>query len=325
MKTRQLGELAVSEIGLGCMGMSAVYGERDDAESIATLHQSIEFGCTFLDSSDAYGNGLNEELLAKALVGKRDKVILATKFGNLGMISPETPVNGRPEYVQQACEKSLMRLNTDVIDLYFQHRVDPDVPIEETFGAMSLLVEQGKVRYLGICEASLETIKKAHDTHPIVAVQTEYSLWSREPEEKLIHALADLNIGFVNYSPMGRGFLTGTILSSEDLAENDGRKRHPRFAPENMAKNASLLEVLSDMAKNKECTMAQIAIAWTMAKADHIVPIPGTKKRTYLSENLGAAELNLSVSEIELLDSNFPLGITSGTRYPEKLMGGLGI
>ena len=325
MKKRQLGELAVSEIGLGCMGMSAVYGERDDAESIATLHQSIEFGCTFLDSSDAYGNGLNEELLAKALVGKRDKVILATKFGNLGMISPETPVNGRPEYVQQACEKSLMRLNTDVIDLYFQHRVDPDVPIEETFGAMSLLVEQGKVRYLGICEASLETIKKAHDTHPIVAVQTEYSLWSREPEEKLIHALADLNIGFVNYSPMGRGFLTGTILSSEDLAENDGRKRHPRFAPENMAKNASLLEVLSDMAKNKECTMAQIAIAWTMAKADYIVPIPGTKKRTYLSENLGAAELNLSVSEIELLDANFPLGITSGTRYPEKLMGGLGI
>ncbi len=325
MKKRQLGELAVSEIGLGCMGMSAVYGERDDAESIATLHQSIEFGCTFLDSSDAYGNGLNEELLAKALVGKRDKVILATKFGNLGMINPETPVNGRPEYVQQACEKSLMRLNTDVIDLYFQHRVDPDVPIEETFGAMSLLVEQGKVRYLGICEASLETIKKAHDTHPIVAVQTEYSLWSREPEEELINALADLNIGFVNYSPMGRGFLTGTIFSSEDLAENDGRKRHPRFAPENMAKNASLLEVLSDMAKNKECTMAQIAIAWTMAKADYIVPIPGTKKRTYLSENLGAADLNLSISEIELLDSNFPLGITSGTRYPEKLMGGLGI
>ncbi len=325
MKKRQLGELAVSEIGLGCMGMSAVYGERDDAESIATLHQSIESGCTFLDSSDAYGNGLNEELLAKALVGKRDKVILATKFGNLGMINPETPVNGRPEYVQQACEKSLIRLNTDVIDLYFQHRVDPDVPIEETFGAMSLLVEQGKVRYLGICEASLQTIKKAHDTHPIVAVQTEYSLWSREPEEKLIHALADLNIGFVNYSPMGRGFLTGTIFSSEDLAENDGRKRHPRFAPENMAKNASLLEVLSDMAKNKECTMAQIAIAWTMAKADHIVPIPGTKKRTYLSENLEAADLNLSVSEIELLDANFPLGITSGTRYPEKLMEGLGI
>ena len=215
-------------------------------------------------------------------------------------------------------------MNTDVIDLYFQHRVDPDVPIEETFGAMSQLVQHGKVRYLGICEASFDTIKKAHATHPLAAVQTEYSLWSRENED-LIDKLADLNIGFVNYSPMGRGFLTGTINTIDDLTEKDGRRGHPRFAPDNLKKNTILLQALFKVAENKGCTMAQIAIAWTMAKAEHVVPIPGTKKRKYLYENLAAAEINLSVSEMEQLNSNFPAGITAGTRYPERLMEGLGI
>lgn len=325
MQQRKLGALSVSALGLGCMGMSTTYGKPDDEESTKTLHRAIELGCTFLDSSDAYGNGRNEELLGKALIGKWDQVVIATKFGNLGKINPDRPVDGRPEYVMEACEKSLKRLGCEVIDLYYQHRVDPEVPIEDTVGAMAELVAQGKVKYLGLSEAGVDTIRRAHATHPIQALQTEYSLWTRDIEDEILPTCRELGIGFVGYAPVGRGFLTGTISSRDDFVESDGRLNHPRFADENLKKNASLLEVLGNIASAHGATMAQIAIAWALAQGNDIVPIPGTKRRKYLEENLGALEITLSANEIASLADAFPPGITAGTRYPAGGMKRVGI
>lgn len=325
MQQRKLGALSVSALGLGCMGMSTTYGERDDDESTKTLHRAIELGCTFLDSSDAYGNGRNEDLLGQALKGKWDQVVIATKFGNLGKINPERPVDGRPEYVIEACEKSLKRLGCEVIDLYYQHRVDPQVPIEDTVGAMAKLVEQGKIKHLGLSEAGVDTIRRAHATYPIRALQTEYSLWTRDIEEEILPTCRKLGIGFVGYAPVGRGFLTGAITSRDDFVESDGRLAHPRFAEENMEKNKSLLGVLQDIASTHGATMAQVAIAWALAQGDDIVPIPGTKRRKYLEENLGALEITLSANEIASLADAFPPGITAGTRYPAGGMKGVGI
>lgn len=325
MHQRELGVLSVSALGLGCMGMSTTYGERDDEESTKTLHRAIELGCTFLDSSDAYGNGRNEELLGQALKGKWDQIVIASKFGNLGKVNPERPVDGRPDYVIEACEKSLNRLGCDVIDLYYQHRVDPLVPIEDTVGAMAKLVEQGKVKYLGLSEASVDTIRRAHATHPTQALQTEYSLWTRDIEEEILPTCRELGIGFVGYAPVGRGFLTGTISSRDNFIESDGRLTHPRFSDENLQKNKLLLGVLRDIAAAHGATMAQIAIAWTLAQGEDIVPIPGTKRRKYLEENLGALEITLSANEIASLADAFPPGITAGTRYPAGGMKGVGI
>ncbi len=325
MQQRKLGALSVSALGLGCMGMSTTYGKPDDEESTKTLHRAIELGCTFLDSSDAYGNGRNEELLGKALIGKWDQVVIATKFGNLGKVNPDRPVDGRPEYVMEACEKSLKRLGCEVIDLYYQHRVDPEVPIEDTVGAMAELVAQGKVRYLGLSEAGVDTIRRAHATHPIQALQTEYSLWTRDIEDEILPTCRELGIGFVGYAPVGRGFLTGTISSRDDFVESDGRLNHPRFADENLKKNTSLLEILGNIASAHGATMAQIAIAWALAQGNDIVPIPGKKRRKYLEENLGALEITLSANEIASLADAFPPGITAGARYPAGGMKRVGI
>jgi len=327
MINRKLGDqgLEVPAIGLGCMGMSIAYGVRVEADAIATIDRAIELGAAFLDTSDAYGSGKNEDLVGRAIAGKRNTVILASKFGNIRKPDGKTEINGRPQYVKEACEASLKRLGTDVIDLYYQHRVDPETPIEDTVGAMAGLVEEGKVRFLGLSEAGAQTIRRAHATHPISALQTEYSLWTRDVEAEILPTCRELGIGFVAYSPLGRGFLSATIRTPGDLVENDRRHDHPRFWPENMEKNNDLLGILENVAARHSATAAQVALAWLLAQGDDIVPIPGTKKTGYLEENLAAIDLKLSDSDRQDLTAVFQPGVTAGTRYPEKQLPRLGI
>jgi len=329
MLKRRLGRNGpeVPALGLGCMGMSISYGEPDDVESIATMHRAFELGCNLLVTSDAYGSGVNESLIAQAIKGKRDQVLLATKFGNVGLGGgvPEGLSGGHPDYVKLACDKSLQRLGVDFIDIYGLHRVDAAVPIEDTVGAMKKLVEQGKVRHLALSEAGAQTIRRAHAVYPIAAVETEYSLWSRDVETGILPACRELGIGFMAYAPLGRGFLTATIKSVDALIAKDRRREHPRFLPENINKNNDLLNSLEMIASAHKATPAQVALAWLLAQGEDIVPIPGTKRRKYLEENLAAAQLQLSASELAQLSAAFPPGVTAGTRYPEKQLKALGI
>ena len=323
MEQRQLGTsgLTVSAIGLGCMGMSQSYGAGDDEESVRTIHRALDLGVTYLDTADVYGQGSNEKLVGQAIRERRQDVVLGTKFGLIPSPSgPATGVDGRPERVRPSCEASLGRLGIDVIDLYYLHRVDPNIPIEETVGAMAELVREGKVRFLGLSEAGPATIRRANRTHRIAALQSEYSLWSREPEAAVLPACRELGVGFVPFSPLGRGFLSGAVKETEKLESNDVRRRLPRFQDENFKRNIDLVQRLEAIARSKGCSAPQLALAWLLAKGDEIVPIPGTKRRPYLEENVRAVEIALSAGEIDELEEAFPPGSAAGTRYPPESM-----
>jgi aryl-alcohol dehydrogenase-like predicted oxidoreductase len=329
MKTRKLGNTGIDipAIGLGCMGMSSVYGTADDAESIAVVHRALELGINFLDTADIYGAGGNEELVGRAIKGKRDQVVLATKFGNRIKTAwadgKGYDLDGSPAYVRQAVEASLRRLGVETIDLYYQHRVDPRTPIEETVGAMADLVKAGKVRWLGLSEAAPETVRRAHAVHPIAALQTEYSLWTRDPEDELLALTAELGITFVAYSPLGRGFLTGELKSPDDLAPDDWRRHNPRFQGENFRKNLALVDELGNLAHEKNTTSAQLALAWLLTRGEHVVPIPGMRRIARLEENAAAADIALSEDELHRLEAIAPVGAAAGQRYPDAMMAAL--